>query len=74
MGARQFGTNIAAILINWRCFHPGSDSILVLAKYFNAHLHLANWVGHGRPAFRFPKGSLDAAIEAGFDEDYTQVG
>ncbi|HLA07093.1 MAG TPA: hypothetical protein VJ022_06605 [Anaerolineales bacterium] len=47
------------------------DPLNVLAKYFDAHLYLANW-GTRRLAFRFPKEMVEAAtIEAYCDEDHT---
>ncbi len=58
----------AVVTYEWGDFKH--DPIQVLAKYFDAHLYLANW-GTRRLAFRFPKGLLDmAAIEAYCDEDH----
>ena len=58
----------AVVTYEWGDFKH--DPIQVLAKYFDAHLYLANW-GTRRLAFRFPKGLLDtAAIEAFCDEDH----
>lgn len=58
----------AVVTYEWGNFKH--DPIQVLAKYFDAHLYLANW-GTRRLAFRFPKGLLDtAAIEAYCDEDH----
>ena len=46
------------------------DPIAVLAKYFDAHLHITNW-GTRHLAFRFPKGILDTkAIDVCCDEDH----
>ncbi|MEW6239597.1 MAG: hypothetical protein AB1564_02170 [Chloroflexota bacterium] len=58
----------AVVTYNWGDFKH--DPINVLAKYFDAHLYLANW-GTRRLAFRFPQGLLDtAAIEVFCDEDH----
>jgi len=58
----------AVVTYEWGDFKH--DPIQVLAKYFDAHLYLANW-GTRRLAFRFPKGLLDtAAIEAYCDEEH----
>jgi hypothetical protein len=61
----------AVVTYEWGDFKH--DPIQVLAKYFDAHLYLANW-GTRRLAFRFPKGLLDtAAIEAYCDEDHLNL-
>lgn len=58
----------AVVTYEWGNFKH--DPINVLAKYFDAHLYLANW-GTRRLAFRFPKGLLDTiAIEVYCYEDY----
>ncbi|MBM3181864.1 MAG: hypothetical protein FJZ86_16160 [Chloroflexi bacterium] len=59
----------AIVTYEWGDFKH--DPINVLAKYFDAHLYLANW-GTRRLALRFPKGLLDTvAIETYCDEDHT---
>jgi hypothetical protein len=61
-------SNQAIVTYHWGDFKH--DPVQVLAKYFDAHLYIANW-GTRRLAFRFPKGLLDmAAIEAYCDEDH----
>jgi hypothetical protein len=61
----------AVVTYEWGDFKH--DPIDVLAKYFDAHLYLANW-GTRRLAFRFPKGLLDsAAIEAYCDENHATL-
>ena len=58
----------AVVTYEWSDFKH--DALKVLAKYFDAHLYVANW-GSRRLAFRFPKGSVDkVAIESYCDEDH----
>lgn len=58
----------AVVTYEWSDFKH--DPLKVLAKYFDAHLYLANW-GSRRLAFRFPKGSVDkVAIGSYCDEDH----
>jgi hypothetical protein len=58
----------AVVTYEWSDFKH--DPLEVLAKYFDAHLYVANW-GSRRLAFRFPKGLLDkSAVESYCDEDH----
>ena len=61
----------AIVTYNWGDFKH--DPLKVLAKYFDAHLYIANW-GTRRLAFRFPKGLVDVdAIERYCDEDHVHL-
>ena len=61
----------AVVTYNWSDFKH--DPLKVLAKYFDAHLYLANW-GTRRLAFRFPKELADVdAMERYCDEDHVHI-
>lgn len=61
----------AVVTYNWGDFKH--DPLKVLARYFDAHLYLANW-GTRRLAFRFPKELVDVgAIERYCDEDHVHI-
>ncbi len=61
----------AIVTYEWGDFKH--DPIQVLAKYFDAHLYVANW-GTRRLAFRFPKGLVDVnAIEHYCDEYHAHI-
>src|SRR5574341_976036 len=61
----------AIVTYNWGDFKY--DPINVLAKYFDAHLYIANW-GTRRLAFRFPNGLVDVdAIEPYCDEYHVHI-
>ncbi len=61
----------AIVTYNWGDFKH--DPLKVLAKYFDAHLYIANW-GTRRLAFRFPKGLVDVdAIERYCDEYHVHI-
>jgi hypothetical protein len=61
----------AVVTYNWGDFKH--DPIKVLARYFDAHLYIANW-GTRRLAFRFPKDLMDVdAIERYSDENHIHI-
>jgi len=61
----------AVVTYNWGDFKH--DPIKVLARYFDAHLYIANW-GTRRLVFRFPKDLMDVdAIERYCDEDHIHI-
>jgi hypothetical protein len=57
----------AIVTYNWGSFKH--DPINVLAKYFDAHLYLANW-GTRRLAFRFPRGLVDVPVIDSYCDEY----
>jgi hypothetical protein len=61
----------AVVTYNWGDFKH--DPLKVLARYFDAHLYIANW-GTRRLAFRFPKELVDVdAIERYCDEYHVHI-